>query len=190
AQLQAALEHGREALREETVLRARDGTPIPVSLTTSLLRNERRNVYGAIATFVDLSPLKRAEDQARQLDRLAALGRFTSSVAHEIRNPLTGIAAGVQYLSRGLAEDGPARDRAGRGDSGRGSRRGYSAREPEDPVRAVLHHQARRDRARPLHQPRHRDAPRRRADHSEPAREGHCVHTRAAARSAGRKPMS
>ena len=110
ALLQAALEHGREAMREETVLRARDGAPVPVSLTTSLLRNERRNVYGAIATFADLTPLKRAEDQARQLDRLAALGRFTSSVAHEIRNPLTGIAAGVQYLSRGLAEDGPARE--------------------------------------------------------------------------------
>src|SRR5204862_5495660 len=93
-----------------TVLRAQSGAPVPVSLTTSLLRNERRNVYGAIATFADLMPLKRAEEQARPLDRLAALGRFTSSVAHEIRNPLTGIAAGVQYLSRGLAEDGPARE--------------------------------------------------------------------------------
>ena len=108
--LHAALEHGREALREETLLRAREGVPVPVSFTTSLLRNERRNVYGAIATFTDLTPLKRAEERSRQLDRLAALGRFTSSVAHEIRNPLTGIAAGVQYLARGLAEDGPARE--------------------------------------------------------------------------------
>ena len=108
--IHAALEHGREVEREETLLRARDGAPVPVSLTTSLLRNERRSVYGAIATFADLTPLKLAEEQARRMDRLAALGRFTSSVAHEIRNPLTGIAAGVQYLSRGLAEDGPARE--------------------------------------------------------------------------------
>jgi PAS domain S-box-containing protein len=108
--LRAALEHGRESVREETMLRARDGAPVPVSFTTSLLRNERRNMYGAIATFVDLTPLKRAEEHARQLDRLAALGRFTSSVAHEIRNPLTGIAAGVQYLARGLGEDGPQRE--------------------------------------------------------------------------------
>jgi PAS domain S-box-containing protein len=105
----ATLEHGREVLREEVLLRAKDGVPVPVSLTTSLLRNEKRGVYGAIATFVDLTPLKRAEEHARQLDRLAALGRFTSSVAHEIRNPLTGIAAGVQYLSRSLA--GEARER-------------------------------------------------------------------------------
>jgi PAS domain S-box-containing protein len=102
--LQATLEHGREVLREETMLRAKDGSPVPVSLTTSLLRNERRVVYGAIATFVDLTPLKRAEDHARSMDRLAALGRFTSSVAHEIRNPLTGIAAGVQYLAQALGD--------------------------------------------------------------------------------------
>jgi PAS domain S-box-containing protein len=102
--LQDTLEHGREILREETVVRAKDGTPVPVSLTASLLRNERRVVYGAIATFVDLTPLKLAEEHARSMDRLAALGRFTSSVAHEIRNPLTGIGAGVQYLARLLGE--------------------------------------------------------------------------------------
>src|SRR5262249_39342954 len=108
ALLQATLEHGHECLREETLLKAREGAPVPVSLTTSLLRNERRAVYGAIATFVDLTPLKRAEEHARSQDRLAALGRFTSSVAHEIRNPLTGIAAGCQYLSKAL-KDGPQR---------------------------------------------------------------------------------
>jgi PAS domain S-box-containing protein len=106
ALMHTALEHGREVLREETLLRARDGAPVPVSLTTSLLRNDRRMVYGAIASFMDLTPLKRAEEHARQLDRLAALGRFTSSVAHEIRNPLTGIAAGVQYITRSIGAEG------------------------------------------------------------------------------------
>ena len=113
AVVHATLEHGREVQREEVLLAARDGTPVPVSLTTSLLRNERRGVYGAIATFVDLRPLKRAEEHARRLDRLAALGRFTSSVAHEIRNPLTGIAAGVQYMERALAADAPQRENLG-----------------------------------------------------------------------------
>jgi PAS domain S-box-containing protein len=104
--LMAALEHGRTVRREETLLRRQDGRPIPVSLTTSLLRQERRGVSGAIATFVDLTPFKRAEEHARRLDRLAALGRFTSSVAHEIRNPLAGIAAGVQYLVKSLTLEG------------------------------------------------------------------------------------
>jgi len=108
--LALTLEQGQEVHRRELILRARDGAPVPVSLSTSLLRNDRRNVYGAIATFVDLTPLKKAEEHARRLDRLAALGRFTSSVAHEIRNPLTGIAAGVEYLQRRLDDDAPGQE--------------------------------------------------------------------------------
>ncbi len=75
---------------------------VQVMLSTSLLRNERRSVYGVIATFVDQSRVKVMEERIRQLDRLAALGRFTSSVAHEIRNPLAGIAAGAQYLKKSI----------------------------------------------------------------------------------------
>lgn len=35
-------------------------------------------------------------------ERFTVLSRFMSSIAHEIKNPLTGIAAGVQYLSKKL----------------------------------------------------------------------------------------
>ncbi len=42
-------------------------------------------------------------------ERLKLLSRFISSIAHEIKNPLTGIAAGVQYLAKkiqpGIKED-------------------------------------------------------------------------------------
>jgi PAS domain S-box-containing protein len=108
--VRGTLEHGRLALRQEVPLRTAAGSRLPASLTTALLRHEGKNVYGTIVTFLDLTPIKRAEDHARRLDRLAALGRFTSSVAHEIRNPLAGIAAGVQYLSRALGGDGPQRE--------------------------------------------------------------------------------
>lgn len=104
------LETGQEHGRQETWVRHRDGHAVPVRLTTSLLRDDERQVAGVIATFLDLTPLKRAEEHARQMDRLAALGRFTSSVAHEIRNPLAGIGAGVQYLARALANDAPQRE--------------------------------------------------------------------------------
>jgi PAS domain S-box-containing protein len=96
---------GTDAVRQEIYLRSREGTPVPVRLTASLLRDDTGSVYGAIATFLDLTPIRRAEENARQLDRLAALGRFTSSVAHEIRNPLTGIGMGVQHLARVVGND-------------------------------------------------------------------------------------
>jgi PAS domain S-box-containing protein len=99
------LERGVDVQRQESMARARDGSAVPIRITASRLRDDSNVVYGAIATFLDLTPIKRAEENARQLDRLAALGRFTSSVAHEIRNPLTGIGMGVQHLARAIGED-------------------------------------------------------------------------------------
>ena len=98
--LREALETGRSAHGVEAVLRTADGRDLPIQLTTSLLRDEGGRVHGAIAEFADLSAIKGMQAQIRNLDKLAALGRFTSSVAHEIRNPLAGITAGIQYMTR------------------------------------------------------------------------------------------
>ena len=103
--IRGTIARGEDVVRAEIALRSREGESIPMRLTASLLRDDAGAVYGAVATFVDLRPVRRAEEQARQLDRLAALGRFTSSVAHEIRNPLTGIGMGVQHLARVIGKD-------------------------------------------------------------------------------------
>jgi PAS domain S-box-containing protein len=85
----------------EAYLRRKDGLHIPIRMNIApLYSDEDEETEGAIIEFLDISELKRMEEEIRHLDRLAVLGRFTSSVAHEIRNPLTGIAAGIQYLNR------------------------------------------------------------------------------------------
>jgi PAS domain S-box-containing protein len=104
ALVRRTLASGLPVQRRETLLRPPGRSPLPARLTTSQLTDAQGRAYGAIATFLDLTPLKAAEERARQLDQLAALGRFTSSVAHEIRNPLTGIGMGVRRLARALRE--------------------------------------------------------------------------------------
>ncbi len=84
----------------EAYLKRKDGIHIPIRMNVSPMTGEDGEIQGAIIEFVDLSEIKRMEEEIRYLDRLAVLGRFTSAVAHEIRNPLTGIAAGIQYLNR------------------------------------------------------------------------------------------
>jgi signal transduction histidine kinase len=79
--------------------------PRAVSISANLLRDEAGRPYGAVAVAADLSDIKAMEKQIRQLDRLAAVGRFTAAIAHEIKNPLTGIATGVEYLRQSFAED-------------------------------------------------------------------------------------
>jgi PAS domain S-box-containing protein len=93
------LEEGRPVRYREAFLRCKGGIHTPIRMNVSPLAGEERT-EGAVIEFVDMSELKRMEEEIRHLDRLAVLGRFTSSVAHEIRNPLTGIAAGIQYLNR------------------------------------------------------------------------------------------
>ena len=73
---------------------------IPVRMSVSRLIGDDNETQGAIVLFSDLSEIKRMEEAIKHLDNLAVLGRFTSAIAHEIRNPLTGIAAGIQYLDR------------------------------------------------------------------------------------------
>ncbi|RJR26712.1 MAG: PAS domain S-box protein [Candidatus Latescibacterota bacterium] len=87
----------------EAYLRRRDGMHVPIRMNVAPMTGEDGEVQGAIIEFIDLSEMKRMEEEIRYLDRLAVLGRFTSAVAHEIRNPLTGIAAGIQYLNRSQA---------------------------------------------------------------------------------------
>jgi len=94
-----ALARGRSVQQEALLVRS-DGHRAPIVINTSFLRSEHREIEGALTVFDDISSLKRMEEQIVHLDKLAALGRLSSSIAHEIRNPLTGIAAGIQYLQR------------------------------------------------------------------------------------------
>ena len=49
--------------------------------------------------------LRRTRDQLIQKDKMAALGRMASGIAHEIRNPLEIIYMGVDYLENNIPDD-------------------------------------------------------------------------------------
>ena len=54
---------------------------------------------GHVYFFQDLTELKRLEREVRLKERMAALGRMASAIAHEIRNPLTSIAGSIKVFS-------------------------------------------------------------------------------------------
>ncbi len=72
------------------------------AVTASALTVPERGVLGHVYTFDDLTVLRRLEREVRMRDRLAAVGRFSAQMAHEIRNPLSSIAGSVKALA-GLA---------------------------------------------------------------------------------------
>ena len=54
-------------------------------------------------------------EQMKRADRLASIGEMAAGIAHEIKNPLAGIAGVIQVLKKDMAARGPEAGRAGRG---------------------------------------------------------------------------
>lgn len=59
-----------------------------------------------LVVFQDLTALRRTEDALRQADHLAALGRLSAQLAHEIRNPLAAMRGSAQLLADDASKAG------------------------------------------------------------------------------------
>jgi two-component system, NtrC family, nitrogen regulation sensor histidine kinase GlnL len=91
--------------RMELHLARPDGREVPISLEMTRVASGAGRSKSVVAFFQDLSEERALEDAERQRDRLAVLGELSAGVAHEIRNPLTGIANCAQVLAEGLDPD-------------------------------------------------------------------------------------
>ncbi len=83
--------NGRLLDHYETRRRCKDGSEIPVSLTVSPIRNAAGEIAGVSEIARNIARQKRAEEAVRISEKLAAVGRLASSVAHDINNPLAAI---------------------------------------------------------------------------------------------------
>ena len=103
------LSTGRPQPHREITVNHWDGTMLPISVSTALLTTNQtgHNRAGVVGVLEDLSEIKTLEAERRRLDRLAALGEMSAVVAHEIRNPIAGIGAGIEYLTRNIPKDSP-----------------------------------------------------------------------------------
>jgi two-component system sensor histidine kinase PilS (NtrC family) len=69
-------------------------------ITVTPLSIADRGDIGHVYTFEDHTEIRRLEKEVRMRDRLAAVGRLSAGIAHEIRNPLASISGSIQVLSR------------------------------------------------------------------------------------------
>lgn len=89
---------------EEKLHRRTMEAPLPVGITTSQVFTSDGEVSGAVCLIKDLSGIKSLEAGSLRKERLAYVGTFAANLAHEIRNPLSGIRGVAQLLSKKVVD--------------------------------------------------------------------------------------
>jgi PAS domain S-box-containing protein len=96
---------GGERLAGVELRRARkDGRPVELLLWTAPLREESGRLKTTVAIFLDVTLLKEMERVALVQQKMASLGQVAASIAHEIRNPLSGINLYLHSLETFLGD--------------------------------------------------------------------------------------
>jgi PAS domain S-box-containing protein len=101
--LHDALHIESDELREvaaETELQTSEG-PKRVSVSVQAIQEDGERM-GALVTLRDLDSLESINTQLQVSERLAALGRITAGVAHEVKNPLNSMRLWLENLKESL----------------------------------------------------------------------------------------
>src|SRR6266567_2461956 len=89
---------------EQEEIKTEQGQHIQISLDFIEERGER---IGALLTLRDAESVHRIEDEIELSRRLAAIGRLTSGVAHEVKNPINAIVVHLEVLRQKMKEIDP-----------------------------------------------------------------------------------
>jgi PAS domain S-box-containing protein len=100
ARLQACLEDGLVIRRDELRLSLPGVGRRDVGLTLSPLVDREGSRTGALCLVVDLTEVKRLQEQVRAKESLAELGELSGGIAHEFRNSLATMLGYAKLVER------------------------------------------------------------------------------------------
>jgi PAS domain S-box-containing protein len=88
---------------KEALLSTRNGT-VRIGLSVQAILEQGARM-GTLVTMRDLESLERIGNQLQISERLAALGRVTAGVAHEVKNPLNSMRLWLEVLKGNMPTD-------------------------------------------------------------------------------------
>ncbi len=100
--LRTAFEAGESFAHEEVMTET--GRRVQVSLDF-IYENDTRQGLGALVTLHDLDSVQEIESELELSRRMAAIGRLTSGVGHEVKNPINAIVVHLELLKNKLGGD-------------------------------------------------------------------------------------
>lgn len=106
-------------IAEKNLKEAKDNLEIKVEERTSALNNVLVSLREEVETRIQKEEeLKKLYNELREMqkemlhkEKLTALGRFASGIAHEIRNPLANISSLAQFMAKSKTLDDKAKER-------------------------------------------------------------------------------
>ncbi len=101
--LREAIDAGMNMVKEE--IRTENGRRIEASVDF-IYDDESHRGLGALVTLHDLESAAEIESELELSRRMAAIGRLTSGVGHEVKNPINAIVVHLELLKAKLLEDG------------------------------------------------------------------------------------
>jgi two-component system sensor histidine kinase HydH len=103
---------GEDIFQKQVECHLNDGTTVPLSTTSSQLKDEKGEIIGSVIILRDLRDIRSLEKQIQRSERLASLGRMAAGIAHEIRNPLGSIKGFAQYFRNKFSDGSEDRNYA------------------------------------------------------------------------------
>ncbi len=104
--VEATYSGGMRRARREDTLHPYGRAPHAVLASASRLRDASEQASGSVLLVQDVSPLRELSGRAAELERLSHLETLVAGLAHEIKNPLSGMRGAAQLLA-GQIEPGP-----------------------------------------------------------------------------------
>ena len=98
--LKSTLDIGAKQVYEVEVV-TRTGEPRAVMVSVSPLHGVEGMILGVLGIARDMTETKKLEQQIRNSEKLASVGKLAAGVAHEINNPLGGILNCLYNLRKG-----------------------------------------------------------------------------------------
>ncbi len=93
----------------EVQFKKKDGEPLTVLLTAHVSKDRSGKVLGYQGLFLNITERKRLEQQLFQSEKLAAMGRLTAQIAHELNNPIYGVMNCLDLLKSEVPESSSKR---------------------------------------------------------------------------------
>lgn len=104
-----AIQNGMRWGGVESDLLRRDGETVPIFIRAVPLRDGDGN-EGGVILISDRTDLRQFQVQSDHLERRAWLGDLSAIFAHDVRNPLNGIATGLTYLADKFEKESTLQD--------------------------------------------------------------------------------